>query len=109
MYISIEKKTFKGVPQEPTYIKKGLVQKLQYSLAFTKPDTTVRRGHFKVDRKKPKQIVIKDDLALLEDLTEELIMENLTVRYAEDKVYTYIGEILLAINPYKYCNMASFS
>ena len=48
------------------------------------------------------QLVIKDDLALLEDLSEEAIMENLTVRYSEDKVYTYIGEILLAINPYKY-------
>lgn len=90
------------MPQEPTYIKRGLIQKLQYSLVVNRPDTTVRRGHFKVDRKKPMQLVIKDDLALLEDLSEEAIMENLTVRYSEDKVYTYIGEILLAINPYKY-------
>ena len=54
------------------------------------------------DRKKPKKLVVKDDLAMLEELTEEIILENLSSRYADDKIYTYIGEILIAINPYKY-------
>ena len=40
----------------------------------------------KVDRKKPKELVVKDDLALLEDLTEEAILDNLDSRYSNDKV-----------------------
>ena len=71
-------------------------------MAFNKSDTTVRKGQMKVDRKKPKEVMIKDDLAMLEDLNEDIILENLCTRYAKDKCYTYIGEILLAINPYKY-------
>ena len=93
--------SLQGVPTNPCYIKRGLIQKLQYSMHFNKADTTVRKGHIKVDRKKPKELVVKDDLALLEHLTEEIIIENLTSRYENDKFYTYIGEILLAINPYK--------
>lgn len=96
-----------SVPPEPSYIKRGLMNKLQYSLHFNKADTTVRKGHIKVDRKKPKELVIKDDLALLDDLTVETIIDNLTSRYANDKFYTYIGEILLAINPYKQLNIYS--
>ena len=86
---------------EPTYIKHGLIKKLENSLHFNKADTTVRRGHLKVDRKRPKEKVVKDDLAMLDDLTEEIIIDNLTSRYNEDKFYTYVGEILIAINPYK--------
>ena len=51
--------------------------------------------------KKLQELVVKDDLALLDDLTEEAIIENLDSRYSNDRFYTYIGEILLAINPYK--------
>lgn len=54
-----------------------------------------------MDRRKPKEVMVKDDLAMLEDLTEDIIIDNLSSRYAIDKCYTYIGEILLAINPYK--------
>ena len=68
---------------------------------MNKSDTTVRRGQIKMDRKKPKELMIKDDLAMLEDLNEDIILANLSSRYAKDKCYTYIGEILLAINPYK--------
>ncbi len=90
-----------GVPPEPTHIRRGLLQKLQYSTAFQKADTTVRRGNLKVDRKQTPELIVKDDLALLEELTEEVIMDNLVSRYSMDKIYTYIGEILFAINPYK--------
>ena len=57
--------------------------------------------HLQMDRRKPKEVMVKDDLAMLEDLTEDIIIDNLSSRYAIDKCYTYIGEILLAINPYK--------
>ena len=92
---------FQALPAEPSFIKREIAKKLPFSIKFNKSDTTMRGGHLKVDRKKPKELVVKDDLALLEDLTEETILENLEVRYSNDKFYTYIGEILLAINPYK--------
>ena len=75
-----------ALPSEPSFIKKELANKLQFSTQFNKSDTTVRRGHMKVDRKKPKELVVKDDLALLEDLTEEAILDNLDSRYSNDKV-----------------------
>ena len=92
-----------GVPAEPTFIKRELVKKLElYSLAFNKSDITVRQDRLKIDRKNPKQTLVKDDLALLDnEINEELILENIISRYSQDKIYTYIGEILLAINPYK--------
>ena len=43
----------------------------------------------------------KEDLAALEVLSEATIMETLKRRYLQDKIYTYIGDILVAINPYK--------
>ena len=63
-----------------------------------------------------------DDLASLPDLNEAIILKELKHRYAKDKIYvsffitfqskiftkhilplfkTYIGDILLAINPFK--------
>ena len=28
-------------------------------------------------------------------------MDNLKLRYSKDKIYTYIGEVLISMNPYK--------
>lgn len=41
-----------------------------------------------------------DDLASLEVLTEDAIVEQLQKRYAENQIYTYIGDILVAVNPF---------
>uniref|UniRef100_A0A1I8J1H0 Protein kinase domain-containing protein n=1 Tax=Macrostomum lignano TaxID=282301 RepID=A0A1I8J1H0_9PLAT len=42
-----------------------------------------------------------DDLAQLSHLTEDGILQQLSERYSSDMVYTYLGDILLAINPFK--------
>ena len=39
--------------------------------------------------------------AELENLNEETLLEELRIRYNRDEMYTYVGEILVAINPYK--------
>lgn len=41
-----------------------------------------------------------DDLASLEVLTEDAIVEQLQKRYTENQIYTYIGDILVAVNPF---------
>lgn len=42
-----------------------------------------------------------DDLASLPNLEEGSLLEELRTRYAKNKIYTYVGDILVAINPYQ--------
>lgn len=41
-----------------------------------------------------------DDLATLEVLTEDAIVDQLHKRYTQNQIYTYIGDILVAVNPF---------
>nr|XP_046173222.1 unconventional myosin-VIIa-like isoform X4 [Oncorhynchus gorbuscha] len=43
-----------------------------------------------------------EDLAALSDLDEQSLLETLSQRFKQDRIYTYIGDILVAINPFKY-------
>jgi len=42
-----------------------------------------------------------DDMARLGDLHEASILNNLAKRYKKDTIYTFIGSIMVAVNPYK--------
>ncbi|XP_077368004.1 unconventional myosin-X isoform X2 [Festucalex cinctus] len=42
-----------------------------------------------------------EDMAALEDLHDGAIMHNLFLRYRQKRIYTYIGSILAAVNPYQ--------
>lgn len=42
-----------------------------------------------------------DDMVLLTKITEAAITDNLKRRLMEDKIYTYIGPVLVAVNPFK--------
>ncbi|KAK3571379.1 hypothetical protein QTP86_010319, partial [Hemibagrus guttatus] len=41
-----------------------------------------------------------EDLATLELLDENTVTEHLQKRYANEQIYTYVGDILIAINPF---------
>ncbi|GAB1601174.1 unconventional myosin-Id [Argonauta hians] len=41
------------------------------------------------------------DFVLLSDLTLESFMDNLKTRFQMNRVYTYIGEVVVSLNPYK--------
>ncbi|XP_013922287.1 PREDICTED: unconventional myosin-Ia-like isoform X2 [Thamnophis sirtalis] len=41
------------------------------------------------------------DLVLLEPLTEETLMENLKKRFEHKEIYTYIGNVVISVNPYQ--------
>eukprot|EP01133_Synstelium_polycarpum_P013441 gene13441-15840_t len=56
--------------------------------------------HSKVFLKNPDILEGIDDLAALSYLHEPAILHNLHHRYNLNQIYTYIGKILIAINPY---------
>ncbi|XP_056155482.1 myosin-IIIa [Lampris incognitus] len=41
-----------------------------------------------------------DDLATLEALDEDMVTDRLQIRYESDQIYTYVGDILIAVNPF---------
>uniref|UniRef100_A0A2R5LJZ3 Putative myosin class ii heavy chain n=1 Tax=Ornithodoros turicata TaxID=34597 RepID=A0A2R5LJZ3_9ACAR len=45
------------------------------------------------------------DFVLLENITLDAFMDNLKVRYNGGKVYTYIGEVCVSVNPYRTMNI----
>lgn len=42
-----------------------------------------------------------DDLVLLENLNIDAVMKNLRARYERDLIHTYIGDVLVIVNPFK--------
>ncbi|GAB5355279.1 hypothetical protein AAMO2058_000191700 [Amorphochlora amoebiformis] len=44
------------------------------------------------------------DLVLLEKITEDEILKALKQRFKADQIYTYIGPVLLSVNPFKMIN-----
>ncbi|MEE6487309.1 hypothetical protein FKM82_014858 [Ascaphus truei] len=42
-----------------------------------------------------------DDMVLLSKITEDAIVENLKRRYMDDYIFTYIGSVLISVNPFK--------
>ncbi|XP_067649162.1 unconventional myosin-Id-like [Haliotis asinina] len=45
------------------------------------------------------------DFVLLRELTFDAFMENLKHRYEKGKIYTYIGEVVVSVNPYRPVDM----
>jgi len=41
------------------------------------------------------------DAVLLDDISEGAFLENLKLRHSKDKIYSYIGEVLISVNPYR--------
>ncbi|XP_052862446.1 myosin-IIIb [Anopheles cruzii] len=61
---------------------------------------TTKYGKLKSDRKSKPQKMYIDDLAALDVLTEDAIVEQLQKRFETNQIYTYIGDILIAVNPF---------
>ncbi|XP_074662164.1 myosin-IIIb-like [Tubulanus polymorphus] len=69
---------------------------------FHEPDTTTKHGRLKSKRKSKKNCPNAfDDLAMLQELNEDIIVTHLRNRFKETLIYTYIGDILLAVNPFR--------
>lgn len=42
-----------------------------------------------------------DDCTQLLKLSEDTVVDNLQVRYAADEIHTFVGSMLVVVNPYK--------
>ena len=63
------------------------------------PTVQLRTPDYAMESKMDKSGV--DDLVLLEDVSEESIQSHLRHRFKKDKIYTYIGPVLLSCNPFR--------
>eukprot|EP00043_Microstomoeca_roanoka_P013204 m.129196 g.129196 ORF g.129196 m.129196 type:complete len:1070 (+) comp15693_c0_seq1:90-3299(+) len=43
-----------------------------------------------------------EDMVLISKINEDAICENLKKRFMDDLIYTYIGPVLISVNPFKY-------
>ncbi|KAK9300084.1 hypothetical protein QLX08_007125 [Tetragonisca angustula] len=64
------------------------------------PEVTTKHGKLKTDRKARPEKMYMDDLAALDMLSEDAIVDQLQHRYEQAQIYTYIGDILVAVNPF---------
>ena len=49
---------------------------------------------------KKKQVGVSD-MTLLTTITNEIINDNLQKRWMNGEIYTYIGSVLISVNPFK--------
>ncbi|XP_069183192.1 myosin-IIIb [Procambarus clarkii] len=96
----------KGVPNNPEQIRLELTLlqddlRKRNQLVQKEPETTIKGGALKADRKTKRTPLWMDDLACLEKLSEDVIVDHLYRRYNTDQIYTYMGDILVAVNPFK--------
>ncbi|CAF2092420.1 unnamed protein product [Rotaria magnacalcarata] len=56
-------------------------------------------NHTNDDRSLPTKLP-NDDLALLPEISEQSLLYDLEMRYRQGQIYTYIGDILIALNPF---------
>ncbi|KAG5842943.1 hypothetical protein ANANG_G00183120 [Anguilla anguilla] len=47
----------------------------------------------------------KSDFVLLDEVTMEQFMENLKLRFEKGRIYTFIGEVVVSVNPYKHMDI----
>uniref|UniRef100_A0A4W3IW94 non-specific serine/threonine protein kinase n=1 Tax=Callorhinchus milii TaxID=7868 RepID=A0A4W3IW94_CALMI len=78
----------------------GSVEKTRHERLCTR-----KRHHLRASEEGGQDMT--DDLVSLEFLDEETIIYHLQKRYSELQVYTYVGDILIALNPFQDLNIYS--
>ena len=62
---------------------------------------TLKRNEKALPLDKPSLSRVHGDLVLLDSLDEGLMLHNLRVRFLRDEIYTGVGDIVVALNPFK--------
>jgi len=45
------------------------------------------------------------DFVLLDTLSEDAMLDNIKIRFKSDEIYTYIGDVIVSVNPFKKLNI----
>ncbi|XP_030612150.1 myosin-IIIa isoform X2 [Archocentrus centrarchus] len=82
----------------------GVIEKTSHH-GKTDRGTDSNDRHERIHTKKGSHTMMQDadevdDLATLEVLDENTVTEQLQNRYGRDQIYTYVGDILIAVNPF---------
>ncbi|XP_029459184.1 unconventional myosin-XVI-like [Rhinatrema bivittatum] len=72
----------------------------QHSQDNTSENITVN-GSAKLEQVKLMPPAPNDDLATLSELTDSSLLYEIQKRFSNNQIYTYVGNILLLVNPYK--------
>ena len=88
---------------EPAYLESESETKRILQTVESKTSITVPIDAYEKYPKSNSSVIDKiyPNLTSLPDFTHQAVTYQLYKRYQEDEIYTYIGRILLAINPYK--------
>ncbi|XP_052238013.1 myosin-IIIb-like isoform X2 [Dreissena polymorpha] len=97
----LEHPFIKQIPEDTKELRDQLVKlSSEVERVVNEPDVTTKQGRLKSRRSKLGAPATTDDLTHLEILDEESIVAQLYTRYGQGLIYTYIGDILLAVNPF---------
>ncbi|XP_074051174.1 myosin-IIIa [Macrotis lagotis] len=77
----------------------GVTERARHERIHTK-----KSNYSKTSMSSPKDV---DDLATLEVLDEKTVSEQLQKCYSHDQIYIYVGDILIAINPFQNLDLYS--
>lgn len=70
---------------------------------YRKPEIFLNDNEIKVSDEESLQKLLVEDISTLEVLTEDSIVNLLYDRFEKGLIYSFIGDILLALNPDEYC------
>ncbi|XP_061413078.1 myosin-IIIb-like isoform X3 [Lethenteron reissneri] len=82
------------------HLQMGNIQKIRHERLHTKK-TEYMKSRLRAE------LNVVDDLVKLDVLDETTIIEQLQKRYADQQIYTYVGDILIAINPFQILDIYS--
>ncbi|XP_078702494.1 myosin-IIIb-like isoform X1 [Branchiostoma floridae x Branchiostoma belcheri] len=92
------------IGDDTSVVRKQLLDQMEINVRLGKVQphvpVTTKHGLFKSCRRKTRMYFV-DDLATLEALDEDIIVEHLHQRYKREQIYTYVGDILIAVNPFQ--------
>ncbi|RDD42798.1 Unconventional myosin-X [Trichoplax sp. H2] len=90
----------KWLPATVTQVAGGMIT-LETSYGEVITEAVVDCNRNKLTQMHSSSVDGVDDMATLGDLHEASILYNLKIRYISNHIYTYVGSILVSVNPYK--------
>lgn len=83
-------------------LRRKMMQPMNWSFSWTDSnDSQLLRDYFLRFLYQPRDREYPD-LCQLPDLTEQTLLENLKARFDKGHIYTYVGSILIAVNPFQF-------